>query len=78
MDNKYAGMTVNERLYESGLWDKFDEAVENKNIDDIKLILEQVGLTGLSVEPIIEALGLGERRGTLRKTMPLKSTNKQK
>ena len=31
MDNKYAGMTVNERLCVSGLMVEFDEAVKQKN-----------------------------------------------
>lgn len=57
MDNKYAGMTVNERLYVSGLSNKFDKAVEKKNVIEIKQILERVELTDLSIVPILESLG---------------------
>jgi len=61
MDRKYAGMTVNERLYVSGLSDKFDKAVEKKNINEVKQILEQVELTEPSIEPILESLGLDDK-----------------
>ena len=58
MDNKYAGMTVNERIYVSGLWNKYDKALKNKDINKIKQILNQVELTDLSINPILENLGL--------------------
>ena len=54
MDYKYAGMTVNERLYVSGLMDEFEEAVEKKNADKVRTILEKVGLTDDSIKPILE------------------------
>jgi len=54
MDYKYAGMTVNERLYVSGLMDEFEEAVEKKNTDKVRTILEKVGLTDDSIKPILE------------------------
>ena len=42
MENKYAGMTVNERLYVSGLIDEFDKAVGDKNIEEAIRILKRV------------------------------------
>ncbi|MEI6349106.1 MAG: hypothetical protein WCM93_02225 [Bacteroidota bacterium] len=58
MMNKYGGMTVNERLYISGLMDKFDEAVKEKNVDLVISILKEVELNDLSIAPILERLGL--------------------
>ncbi len=58
MNNQYAGMTVNERLYVSGLIEEFDKAVEEKDIARITLILKEVELTDLSIEPILKQLGL--------------------
>jgi hypothetical protein len=58
MKNKYTGMTVNERLYVSGLMDEYDEAVEKKDTEKVRSILEQVELTGESIKPILEQLGL--------------------
>lgn len=58
MDNKYAGMTVNERLYVSGLMDAFDKAVEEKDIKSVILILQKVELTAASIDPILKQLGL--------------------
>jgi hypothetical protein len=58
MENKYAGMTVNERLYVSGLIDEFDKAVAEKNIDEAIRILKKVELTDVSIKPILEQLGL--------------------
>ena len=58
MGTKYDGMTVNERLYVSGLMNEFDAAVEEKNVDAIRIILEKVELTGESIKPILEHLQL--------------------
>jgi hypothetical protein len=58
MDNKYAGMTVNERLYVSGLMNSFDEAVKQKDVTKVISILKDVELTDESIYPIVEQLGL--------------------
>lgn len=58
MENKYAGMTVNERLFVSGLMDEFDRAVEARDFDRIRSILRDVELTEESIAPILEQLGL--------------------
>ena len=58
MDNKYAGMTVNERLYVSNLMGEFDEAVKKKNSEEVRAILEKVELTEASIKPILEKLQL--------------------
>jgi hypothetical protein len=58
MMDKYGGMTVNERLYVSGLMDKFDEAVKEKNGDLVISILKEVEINDLSIVPILEHLGL--------------------
>jgi iron uptake system EfeUOB component EfeO/EfeM len=55
---KYQGMTVNERLYVSGLMDAFDKAVKEKDIIKVKSILEDVELNEESIKPILKALGL--------------------
>ena len=62
MENKYAGMTVNERLYVSGLMDEFDEAVEKKNTEKILCILEKVGLAEDSIKPILKKLALPSQK----------------
>ena len=56
--DKYKGMTVNERLYVSGLMDEFDNAVKDKNIKKIKSILEKVELKEESIIPILKSYGL--------------------
>jgi len=58
--NKYMGMTVNERLYVSGLLKDFDDAVTKKDVNNIKLILQRVELTDSSIKEIIQSLGLKE------------------
>jgi len=58
MDNKYAGMTVNERLCVSGLIDQFDKAIEDKNTKEAIRLLKEVELTDENIKPILEKLGL--------------------
>jgi hypothetical protein len=58
MDNKYAGMTVNERLYVSGLLDAFEKAVSEKNTIEAVRILKEVELTEENIEPILKKWGL--------------------
>jgi hypothetical protein len=55
---KYKGMTVNERLYASGLLEQFDKAVETKNIEEVIRILRIVELSDESIKPILESKGL--------------------
>jgi hypothetical protein len=58
MGNKYGGMTVNERIYASGLIDEFDRAIREKDVDRIRIILEKVELAEESIRPILEQLHL--------------------
>jgi len=58
MGHQYDGMTVNERLYVSGLMDEFEENVKEKNIDKVISILKAVELDDESIEPIPVRLGL--------------------
>lgn len=58
MSNKYAGMTVNERLHVSGLMASFDEAVEKKDTEKARAILKEIELTEESIRPILEKHGL--------------------
>ena len=58
MESKYLGMTVNERLYASGLFDEYDKAVEERRLEDVIRILKEVELNEESIEPILEQLNL--------------------
>lgn len=58
MDNKYDGMTVNERLYVSGLMNEFNKAVIEKDIDTVVSILKRVELSEEDAEPIVKQMGL--------------------
>ncbi|MCH4897190.1 hypothetical protein E0494_10870 [Marinilabiliaceae bacterium JC040] len=55
---KYKGMTVNERLYVSGLMDEYDKAVEIRDIKKVTEILKKVKLEEVSIGPILKRLGL--------------------
>lgn len=58
MSDKYGGMTVNERLYVSGLMDKFDNAVQKKDSKKAREILQKVELDEKNIKVILESLGL--------------------
>ena len=55
---KYEGMTVNERLYVSGLMDEFDEAVKKKDSETVISILKKIDLSCNQINPILKALDL--------------------
>ncbi|MDB5129538.1 MAG: hypothetical protein JWQ85_3770 [Mucilaginibacter sp.] len=57
MGNKYGGMTVNERLYVSGLWEKFDKAIAQKDIDLMIAILKEVELNDSNIQAILKSEG---------------------
>ncbi|MCQ2053247.1 MAG: hypothetical protein MJZ03_04870 [archaeon] len=59
MTEKYKGMTVNERLYLSGLMGKFDELVRTENVDELKKILDKVEIIDETLKrSIVEGFGL--------------------
>ena len=59
MSNKYIGMTVNERLYVSGLMNEFDIAVKKKNGKTIISILKKVEIIDKkTIEQILIQLGI--------------------
>ena len=60
MDNKYAGMTVNERLFASGLIDQFEQAIEVRNAIEMRRILEFVELTEANIKPILDKYEIEE------------------
>ena len=58
MDKKYGGMTVNESLYVSKNWNKYQAAVSMKDVKKIIEVLNDVELTEENIIPILESLGL--------------------
>ncbi len=59
MEDKFKGMTVNERLYVSGLIDDFDKAVVRKDIEKVIKILNRVEIIDeLSIKNILLSLNL--------------------
>lgn len=59
MERRYSGMTVNERLYVSGMLDKFDKAVAEKDATTVQNILEQLEVDPSSIQKILISYGLG-------------------
>ena len=58
MKEEYGGMTVNERLYVSGLMDKFYKAIEEKNIERFVNILKELGLSDGDIVANLKFVGL--------------------
>jgi len=58
MDKIYKGMTVNERLWTSGLMAEFEKALKHKDADEARRILEKVELTKENIDPILKRHGL--------------------
>ena len=61
MESIYSGMTVNERLYMSGLSNDFDNAIKENNIKKVLEILKRIELNEVSIKPILKGLGLVEK-----------------
>lgn len=61
-ENRFEGMTVNERLYSSGKLVQFDNAIKNKNINLVKSILVDIQITDEdNIEAILDYYKLGEK-----------------
>jgi hypothetical protein len=56
----YSGMTVNERLYRSGLYIPFDDAVERKDLARVAEILRSVDVDEASIALTLKQLSLKE------------------
>lgn len=54
-ESEAAGMTVNERLWVSGLIGEFDSAMERRDEAKVSEILRMVYLDQLSIDAIIES-----------------------
>ena len=50
-----AGMTVNERLFLSGLMEKFERAVANRDVQEISAVLRSVYLNTETIDAIIQS-----------------------
>ena len=57
MDEENKAMSVNERVYASGLIKAFYKAVDEKKVREVRAILVKIGLTETSIIPILEQLG---------------------
>ena len=61
-ENRFEGMTVNERLHSSGKLEQFGNAVKNKNINLVKSILVDIQITDEdNIEAILDYYKLGEK-----------------
>lgn len=54
----YRGMTVNERLFRSGLLKEFDSAIERKDVKRVVEILRSVELNDETIRANLEFSGL--------------------
>lgn len=58
MDDKYIGMTVNERLFCKWLMGGIYMAVKERHLEKVILILKMVELTDGNIDSILKALEL--------------------
>jgi hypothetical protein len=58
MKYKYGEMTVNERLYLSGLMDQFDKALLKKDTNTLISILKEVELNDTNINVILNSQNL--------------------
>ncbi|MGE4170808.1 MAG: hypothetical protein AB7F28_08855 [Candidatus Margulisiibacteriota bacterium] len=62
MDYQYKGMSVNERLYVSGLWNEFDKVCKDKDSEKAIEILSKIEITDtLTIKAILESMGITEK-----------------
>jgi hypothetical protein len=55
-EKRFSGMTVNERLYVSGLMNSFESCIKNKDVEGIKSILRKVELVEKNIQDIVTSL----------------------
>lgn len=67
MNERYAGMTVHERLFVSGLMDEFDHAVMALDVNAVVAMLMNVEVNDETlIKEILSSLGLGiDQRGNV-------------
>ena len=58
----FSGMTVNERLFLSGLMNKFDLAIKLKDCKQVEEILRLVDLDTKSIEGILEKYKMNNKK----------------
>lgn len=54
MTEEIGGMTVNERLWHLGLFERFDACVERGDRDGLRAVLKECALSDENIERIIE------------------------
>lgn len=56
LSERYAGMTLNERLYAAGLLERFDAAVEQSDRGAMAELLKQVGIDASGAQLTINTI----------------------
>ena len=62
-EEEASAITVNERLYASGLFDDFDEAVAQGDVPELERILRSIYLESKSIQAVIKQV-LGSSKDT--------------
>lgn len=60
----FLGMTVNERLYVSGLIDSFYKAIRKRDTQKVIEILKKIEIGDDNIPPILKQNGLSDERNT--------------